>query len=556
LLFENQDVERPPRYHPGRMTIRTKVWLLVAGSVAIIAGATVWLHTYALRRALTDQAKDSARSVAGEIVDALAALDASAEDQDLYYVLSTFSVRHMARIQLLELHVEREDTGSALSIVARRGDQPEIRRLGPAYRLPEHRLPTGATGANTFEVQQVVDLQGPWKANLLMHWSLGSVEGALRESEWWAVRGGLVQILVLSLLLGLVVDRTVVKRLEVLGAAMRDVERGDLGRRVPDPSNDEVGRLSQGFNRMLDQLSAADKEIRAFNQRLAQEIQAATQDLSKKNVALDQLNRLLIDLRKENASRVRLATLGQLAAQLAHEIGTPLSSVSGHLQLGLMQGDLPLGLRDRLEVSVREIARIGRIVRDYLDSTRSLEPERKPASLRQILTEAAEVAGGMERERPHRPPLVLDLGDDPPGFHTDAGLLRQIVINLLTNGLDASPGAHPGRVTLQSQTTDVEVVISVSDHGTGIPPEDLRRIFEPFYTTKGRGKGTGLGLAICRELCAALGGSISVTSTSGQGSTFEVRLPLRGSPPGNEPRLPHPPSTSPSGPVPLPGEPA
>ena len=518
------------------MKIRTKVWLLVGGSVAIIAGLTVFLHSFALRRQLTEQARETARAVAKEIADSLSALNASAEDQDLYYVLSTYSVRHEA-LQLLELHVDREDTGSSLSIVAPRGDQPEIRRLGPATRLPEHRFTRTATGANTFEVQRQVDLQGPWTATLLLHWNLERVGEVLSQSEYLALLLGVLELAVLGLLVGFLVDRTVIRRLDALGAAMRDVEGGDLSRRVPEPTNDEVGRLSQGFNRMLDRLSAADQEIRAFNQRLANEIQSATQDLYKKNVALAQLNRLLIDLRKENASRVRLATLGQLAAQLAHEIGTPLSSVSGHLQLGLLQGDLPLGLRDRLEVSVREIARIGRIVRDYLDSTRSLEPERKPASLRQILTEAAEVAGSMERERGDRPAIVLELGEDPPGFHTDAGLLRQIVINLLTNGLDAVD--RTGRVTLSARATQNEAIITVSDTGSGIPPEDLRRIFEPFYTTKGRGKGTGLGLAICRELCAALGGSITVTSVSGQGSTFEVRLPVRADRSG-EPRVPRP----------------
>ena len=78
------------------------------------------------------------------------------------------------------------------------------------------------------------------------------------------------------------------------------------------------------------------------------------------------------------------------------------------------------------------------------------------------------------------------------------------------------------------------MVITVSDTGAGIPPDDLRRIFEPFYTTKGRGKGTGLGLAICRELVAALGGKIDVESTPGEGSTFTVRLPLRGQRPASE----------------------
>jgi signal transduction histidine kinase len=267
---------------------------------------------------------------------------------------------------------------------------------------------------------------------------------------------------------------------------MRDVQEGNLDRRVPVHADDEVGRLSQGFNRMLDQLSAADREIRAFNQRLAEEVASATRDLSRKNLALAQLNRLLNDLRRENASKVRLAALGQLAAQLAHEIGTPLSSVSGHLQLALLQRDLAPALRERLEVATREIARIGRIVRDYLDSTRSLEPERKDTSLRRVLEEA----------------------------------------------LDAVDSS--GRVKLTGRSAGDDVVITVADTGGGIAPDDLRRIFEPFYTTKGRGKGTGLGLAICRELVAALGGAITVESAPGAGSTFTVRLPRRGPPQGGE----------------------
>jgi two-component system NtrC family sensor kinase len=504
------------------MTIRTKVWLLVAASVAVIAGATQVLHTYAFRRELTVQSKDAANAVAQEIADALAALDANAVDHDLAHVLTTYGMRY-SRIQRSELHVEREDRGPALSIVAPRGDQMEIRRLGPAFRLPEHNFLRGSGGANTYEVQEPIDLQGPWKATLRLSWSLTGVESVLRESERWGLMMGIVQLFAIVLLVGFIVDRAVLRRLDVLASAMRDVEGGNLGRRVPTKGNNEVEKLSQGFNRMLDRLSAADSAIRAFNQRLGEEIDAATQDLSRKNVALGQLNRLLVDLRRDNASRVRLATLGQLAAQLAHEIGTPLSSVSGHLQLALAQKDLPPGLRDRLEVAVREIARIGRIVRDYLDSTRSLEPERKPTSLNQTLTEAVEITSSLDRglER-----IDLSLGEDPTGFVTDPGLFRQVVVNLLTNGLDAIE--RGGRVSLAATVESDEVVVTVADTGSGIPDEDLKRIFEPFYTTKGRGKGTGLGLAICRELIAALGGGIDVQSAIGQGSKFTVRLPLRG----------------------------
>ena len=144
------------------------------------------------------------------------------------------------------------------------------------------------------------------------------------------------------------------------GAPCATSRAATSSRRVPVDDRRRGGAAVAGFNRMLERLSQADAQIRAFNQRLAAEIEAATHDLSEKNATLAQLNRLLNDMRRDNASKVRLATLGQLAAQLAHEIGTPLSSVSGHLQLALRERDLPPALRERLDVSAREIERISR----------------------------------------------------------------------------------------------------------------------------------------------------------------------------------------------------
>jgi signal transduction histidine kinase len=177
-----------------------------------------------------------------------------------------------------------------------------------------------------------------------------------------------------------------------------------------------------------------------------------------------------------------------------------------------------------LEVASREIGRIGRIVRDYLDSTRGLAPERKRTALRQLLQEAIEVTGGVDTGGKRTAGLMI--GADPADFMTDPGLLRQIIINLLSNAFDAI--GPEGQVMVSATAEDERVKIAVADTGAGIPAEELRSIFEPFYTTKGRGKGTGLGLAICRELVKALGGSIDVDSTPGQGSTFTVDLPLHG----------------------------
>ena len=510
------------------MTIRTKIWL-IAVSVAVTVGVASWGRMFLTRNRIIKDAQSSAEELAHDIAEDLKSLPPDADDRALEEKLLGYLNRH-TRIVRLDLYVYREANTPSSRIVAPRGDRPEITRFAPFVRQPLSITRQTTAGESQEEpIELEVDLQGPWKATLDMRWTLGPVESMLKTEEQISIIFAVVFVIGLTLVSGLITQRVIGKPLEVLAAAMRDVEGGDLSRRIPVETLDEVGRLSEGFNRMLERLSKADAQIRAFNQRLGAEIEKATHDLSEKNVALGQLNRLLNDTRLDNASKVRLATLGQLAAQLAHEIGTPLSSVSGHIQLALLQRDLPAVLRERLDVSAREIERISKIVRDYLDSTRPLEPERSPTAIPKLLEEAVELVQGVA---PGKRVAVTWRVDAALGeLVTDPGLLRQIVVNLVANALDAVD--KNGRIEIAARPVDDDVLISVRDTGHGIPPDDLRRIFEPFYTTKGRGKGTGLGLAICRQLTAALGGAISVESAPGKGSTFTVRLPMQGPPPAS-----------------------
>jgi two-component system NtrC family sensor kinase len=524
------------------MTVRTKLWL-IAVSVALMVFLSSGVRLYLTQARIIKEAQTSAEELAHDIAEDLKSVEPEADDREYEEKLLGYLNRH-SRIVRLDLYIYREAYTPSSRIAAPRGDRPEITRFAPLARPPLGFTKASVGGAQSAPIELAVDLKGPWKATLVMRWTLGPVESALQTERRVSLVTGVVLLVALTLLSGLITNRVIGRPLEVLATAMRAVEGGDLSRRIPVATVDEFGRLSQGFNRMLEQMSRADAQIRAFNQRLAAEIEAATKDLSEKNATLNQLNRLLADMRRDNASKVQLATLGQLAAQLAHEIGTPLSSVSGHLQLALLQRDLQPALRDRLEVASREIERISRIVRDYLDSTRPLEPERKATDLPRLLDEAIDLTRAVNRQGARRVRVVreLDAGDEAlRSLVTDPGLLRQILVNLLTNAIDAVAGSggaespeagrnQEGRVTLAARAEEDHVLITVSDTGTGIAAGDLGRIFEPFYTTKGRGKGTGLGLAICRQLTAALGGTISVESAPNRGSTFFVRLPA-GRPP-------------------------
>ena len=373
---------------------------------------------------------------------------------------------------------------------------------GPATRLAGEVIDDPDSGRVLRLVAPFNDARGA-KARLVLLASLAEAEhlvAAERKALLQVAMGASVFLVVAFWIL---LGRILIRRVSALQLTMRAVEGGLLDVHAPGPreGGDELAYLARGFNRMLAQ-------IRGFNA-----------ELTKKNRDLEELNELLVAARRDLTSQERLAALGQLAGTIAHELGNPLNALSGHLQLLARRPDLAEPARSQVAVLQGEVTRMTQIIRRFLDQTRGFTPAAETVELAPLVEEALDLTLGMEaRQR-----IQIAREVDGVAVRTDPGLVRHLLTNLVANAVDAMPNG--GRLEVQARSEGRDVVLRVSDTGTGMAPDVKRHIFEAFYTTKPDGKGTGLGLAICKEIARALRGRIDVESEPGKGSAFTVRFP-------------------------------
>jgi signal transduction histidine kinase len=296
------------------------------------------------------------------------------------------------------------------------------------------------------------------------------------------------------------------------------------------------------FNRMLgrirqdtDEKEKLLSQIQQFNEELQGKIQQATRTLEQRNYELQHVNEALFQSQRQLAQWERMAGMVYQSAAIAHEIGTPLHSITGYIHLLLTDSHVPDDAKRRLKVIESQMDRISETLRTMLASTKQPPPQVAPIDLNALLRDLIHLTSpGMSRSRVQ---LSIELEDGLPLVRADCNQLQQVFLNLIANAVDAMPAGGE----LHVKTTVEEagdrgrdrtgaargrcVVASLRDTGQGIPEEHLSRIFDPFFTTKGDGRGTGIGLAVCAQIIHAHGGNIAVQSQPGEGSTFTVRLP-------------------------------
>lgn len=352
-------------------------------------------------------------------------------------------------------------------------------------------------------------------------YSLDEIESSMRTNAIIVGIFSLGFVVVASLVVSFFVHRMVQVPLNDLENGARRLASGDLDKTIPVRSADEFGDLAASFNAMTAALKHSQGELREWGRTLEEKVTKRTQEL-----------------RLAQAEAVRgekLASVGLLAAGIAHELNNPLTGILtfSHLIRQKMPDASPDA--EDMDLVIRETKRCAAIIRRLLDFAREKTPEKKFADLNQIVEDTARI---IERPAHLRDiEISMDLAPDLPPVWVDADLVKQVVMNMLVNAQHAIQ--EKGSITVRSRlcpeprrpepgAAPVPMVeISIIDTGCGIPEKNLPRIFDPFFTSKQVGKGTGLGLSVTHGIVKAHGGAIEVESKVGEGSTFRVTLPVK-----------------------------
>ncbi|MFO7180615.1 MAG: HAMP domain-containing sensor histidine kinase [Pseudomonadota bacterium] len=485
------------------MRLATSLGIWLAGLTGIILGVHGWAQLSAERTDLTSAARRELVLLATAVRGAVENAVRDGQEPDAAALLEQLELRDPA----VDIFVF-DSAGSVLG--SSRGSEPNLdlarsvaRASAGTDALQSEHLPSGdfvataplrAAGGGRLVILRpsnalLADLQAELRATVV---SIGVVIAALWTGIWVVVR------------------LRVHHPMRRFITEMRRIRGGDLSGRLALPGRDEFAELAREFDAMAEALERT-------RQQLTQEADARS--------------RLEQDMERAN----RMATVGELAATLAHEIGSPLQVLNGRARDLEARSDLPNDARRSASILVEQTDRVHHIVERLLDVARRKTPELRPVDVRETVQTVVELLSCQARRAGVT--LVVDV-HAVPVLECDPAQLQQVLLNLLQNALRASPRGGTVRLTVESSSfprapdsrPQPSVAIVVDDDGMGIPETIRGRIFEPFFSAWGGerpARGTGLGLSVVRSIVVEHGGTVSAgENPAGRGARLVVHLPV------------------------------
>jgi two-component system, NtrC family, sensor kinase len=501
--------DRPTAAPPPRpLPLGTRLALSVALSVAAIITVLTLAGTWIARRQLDGDLRETARVTAVALADDIELRQDPWSAEALVPVLRDFM---NAGGDLRAISVFRSDAGTAVPVVSTSvvlAPPPEAVQAVISSGEPEWRAMTPQIAMLVVPVNREETVTGAVAVAV----SLAAIEQLQQTTGLVAIGGAAFAIAAITLMIHLLARRLV---LEPLGEIRRVTARGrtgDLAARARVTRPVEMREVADGLNAMLSDLDDLHHSLR-------ERVEAATSELRDRNEQLERSYESVSQLRETAARAQQMAAVGQTLANVAHQVGTPLNLISGHVQI-LRQDIADPSMQRRLRIVEQQAERMAAVVRELLERARP-DAERRPVRIEQML---ATIGDAMRvRLAPAGVKLVLRVGAAAPPVAADEAQLELALLNVVTNAVDAMPGG--GTLTLGADATPNGVRIEVRDTGAGIDAALLPKIFDPWITTKPAGRGTGLGLSITRDVIRSLGGTIGVVTAAGEGTTFTIDLP-------------------------------
>ena len=507
-----------------RLNLQWKVLLLVAVSMSLILFTSSYLHTVRTRAVV---AKDHYETAISQTL-----------------VLTN-------RISAYDYFSNLEDLQQEMQLVAR--SRPDFKQIDVYQDSPAgpHLLATTAPGApglsslsNTGNSVATQPRAG-----------ISSSEITHDKSDYWLIRaditspqqGGFIEALVLKSAHHQLVDNLHREyNLVLFGAlvasvgllyllfsyffrrpvteilhAMAETRGGSLVARAPERRDDELGAVARGFNQLMDAIAEREREredllrqISDLNNELLKKVELATSELRATNANL-------IRTQQQLSCSERMAAIGQVTASLAHEIGTPLNAVAGHLQLlDRNHRDSPDTQR-RLKIINAQLGIVVQTVKSLLERTHRRRIAFEATDINAAIRELGLLVGPMLESRNIKAAITLE--EDLPCVSADRESLHQVFLNLVNNSCDAMPSGGELEIATRYIRKNQQVEIMFSDSGAGLAPNVVEHLFEPMFTTKQ--SGSGLGLVIARDIIAEHRGRIELVSGS-SGAVFLLALPV------------------------------